>query len=169
MRKTCGILLFVGMLCYFWRSFGGLVVVGGCIRCFQRLPPMTEKAVFSEQQKFYFSIFPCIAMIFRFGVPCLFRFAASLSPGSGRRRYTVQPGSILDRMQPEGGSGKTGGCLVDGCRDILTHFQIQPADLCCDERGVGWRKRGGAVFWFSMQKIIKSVRRTFAAKQVESG
>ena len=49
MRKTYGILLFVGMLCYFWRSFGGLVVVGGCIRCFQLLPPMTEKAVFSEQ------------------------------------------------------------------------------------------------------------------------
>ena len=49
MRKTCEILLFVGRLCYFWRSFGGLVVVGGCIRCFQLLPPMTGKAVFSEQ------------------------------------------------------------------------------------------------------------------------
>ena len=49
MRKTYWILLFVGRLCYFWRSFGGLVVVGGCIRCFQRLPPMTGKAVFSER------------------------------------------------------------------------------------------------------------------------
>ena len=49
MRKTYGILLFVGRLCYFWRSFGGLVVVGGCIRCLQLLPPMTEKAVFSER------------------------------------------------------------------------------------------------------------------------
>ena len=49
MRKTYEILLFVGRLCYFWRSFGGLVVFGGCIRCFQLLPPMTEKAVFSEQ------------------------------------------------------------------------------------------------------------------------
>ena len=61
-------------------------------------------------------------------------------------------------MQPEGVAEKLGGGRVDGCRDILTHFQIHPADLCCDERGVGWRKRGGAVFWFSMQKIIKSVR-----------
>ena len=49
MRKTYEILLFVGGLCNFWRSFGGLVVVGGCIRCFQLLPPMTGKAVFSEQ------------------------------------------------------------------------------------------------------------------------
>ena len=49
MRKTYEILLFVGGLCNFWRSFGGLVVVGGCIRCFQLLPPMTEKAVFSDQ------------------------------------------------------------------------------------------------------------------------
>ena len=96
-------------------------------------------------------------MLFRFGVPCLFRFAVSLLPGPGARRYTVQPGSILDRMQPEGVAEKLGGCRVDGCRDILTHFQIHPADLCCDERGGGWRKRGGAVFWFSMQKIIKSV------------
>ena len=95
-------------------------------------------------------------MLFRFGVPCLFRFAASLSPGSGRRRYTVQPGRSLDRMEPEGGSGKTGGYLVDGCRDILTHFQIHPADLCCDERGVGVaEKRRGGVLVFDAENYQK--------------
>ena len=96
-------------------------------------------------------------MLFRFGVPCLFRFAASLSPGSGRRRYAVQPGGSLDRMEPDGVAEKLVGCRVDGCRDILTHFQIHPADLAVTNVEWGWRKRGGVVFWFSMQKIIKSV------------
>ena len=78
---------------------------------------------------------------------------------AGARQETVRRVALrqLGSDGAGGGSGKTGGYLVDGCRDILTHFQIHPADLCCDERGVGWRKRGGAVFWFSMQKIIKSV------------
>ena len=66
-----------GTLCYFWRSFGGLVVVGGCIRCFQRLPPMTGKAVFLSNkssiflfslvfQRFSGSVFPvCSVLRFR--------------------------------------------------------------------------------------------------------
>ena len=96
-------------------------------------------------------------MLFRFCVPCLFRFAASLLPGSGVRRYTVQPGSILDRMQPEGVAEKLGGCRVDGCRDILTHFQIQPEDLCCDERGVGGGgKEAGRCFGFRCRKLSKA-------------
>ena len=95
-------------------------------------------------------------MLLRFGVPCLFRFAVSISPGSGVRRYTVQPGSILDRMEPEGVAEKLGGCRVDGCRDILTHFQIHPADLCCDERGVGVaEKRRGGVLVFDAENYQK--------------
>ena len=95
-------------------------------------------------------------MLFRFGVPCLFRFAASLSPGSGRRRYAVQPGGSLDRMEPEGVAEKLVGCRVDGCRDILTHFQIHPADLCCDERGVGVaEKRRGGILVFDAENYQK--------------
>ena len=68
----------------------------------------------------------------------------------------MQPGSILDRMQPEGVAEKLGGCRVDGCRDILTHFQIHPADLCCDERGVGVaEKRRGGVLFFDAENYQK--------------
>ena len=95
-------------------------------------------------------------MLFRLGVPCLFRFAVSLLPGSGVRRYTVQPGSILDRMEPDGVAEKLGGGRVDGCRDILTHFQIHPADLCSDERGVGVaEKRRGGVLVFDAENYQK--------------
>ena len=45
---------------------------------------------------------------------------------------------------------------MDGCRDILTHFQIHPADLCCDERGVGVaEKRRGGVLVFDAENYQK--------------
>lgn len=68
----------------------------------------------------------------------------------------MQPGGSLDRMEPEGVAEKLGGYLVDGCRDILTHFQIHPADLCCDERGVGVaEKRRGGVLVFDAENYQK--------------
>ena len=72
-------------------------------------------------------------------------------------------------MEPEGVAEKLGAVAWTGVGIFSRIFKsIRQTFAVTNVEGV-WRKRGGAVFWFSMQKIIKSVRRTFAAKQVESG
>ena len=53
----------------------------------------------------------------------------------------------------EGVAEKLGVGREDGCRDILTHFQIPLTDLAASR---GWRKRGAGCFWISMPKIIRN-------------
>ena len=97
----------------------------------------------------YFNAFPVWCSLF---VPfCSFALA-------GVRQETVRRAAWrqLGSDGAGGGSGKTGGYLVNGCRDILTHFQIHPADLCCDERGVGVaEKRRGGVLVFDAENYQK--------------
>ena len=98
-------------------------------------------------------------MLFRFGVPCLFRFTASLSPGSGRRRYAVQPGGSLDRMEPEGVAEKLGAISWTGVGIFSRIFKSIRQTFSVANVGCGWRQRGVAVVGFAIHKIIKIVMR----------
>ena len=85
-------------------------------------------------------------MLFRFGVPSLFRFAASLSPGSGKRRYTVQPGSISDRMQPEGVAEKLGAVAWTGVGIFSRIFKsIRQTFAVTNVEWVAEKRRGGVL------------------------
>lgn len=69
----------------------------------------------------------------------------------------MQPGGSLDRMEPEGVAEKLGAISWTGVGIFSRIFKSIRQTFSVANVEWGWRKRGGAVFWFSMQKIIKSV------------
>ena len=95
-------------------------------------------------------------MLFRFGVPCLFRFAASLSPGSGRRRYAVQPGGSLDRMEPEGVAEKLGAISWTGVGIFSRIFKSIRQTFAVANVEWGGGKEAGRCFGFRCRKLSKA-------------
>lgn len=95
--------------------------------------------------------------------------------------------------QPEGVAEKLGAGRGNGCRDILTHFQIPLTELALTgkkERGEqggaffvmlrfceiadgvkpeGWRKRVGGGFGFHGVKLSETVLRTLGRWQLSGG
>ena len=95
-------------------------------------------------------------MLFRFGVPCLFRFAASLTPGSGRRRYTVRPGGSLDRMEPEGVAEKLGAISWTGVGIFSRIFKSIRQTFAVTNVEWGGGKEAGGGFGFRCRKLSKA-------------
>ena len=95
-------------------------------------------------------------MLFQFGVPCLFRFAASLLPDPGGRRYTVQTGSILDRMQPEGVAEKLGAVAWTGVGIFSRIFKSIRQTFAVTNVEWGGGKEAGRGFGFRCRKLSKA-------------
>lgn len=86
----------------------------------------------------------------------MFRFAVSLLPGSGVRRYTVQPGSILDRMQPEGVAEKLGAVAWTGVGIFSRIFKSIRQAFAVTNVEWGGGKEAGRCFGFRCRKLSKA-------------